>query len=347
MRLPRRETIMREVVRMHGEGSNSGEGISASPEIGNPFTPTLSPIELGYTRVRLLNRLAEVGQIRLLGIGSPPGLWTRLASFARARKTAAKLVLGVACLQALAGFAAADKLDEIRARGKLLVGVSDTSPPFSFREDNRVVGYDVDLAAEVAKRLALPMETVSILNSDRIPALQQDRVDLAASGMTRAANQLKDISFSLAYLVSPHKVLIRRDRGIRSAGQLSGRLLALVKGASVDAELRAAVPNLQIVFFQSYDECFNALRDREVDGFLADEVRLASFAQKSGAAQDFTFIPDYELPRTAGFGIKKNEPRFAQFVDQLLLDLEKSGGAERIFNAWFAPTRRPFRIQPD
>jgi len=258
-----------------------------------------------------------------------------------------KLLMGLAFLLATTGFAAADKLDDIRARGRLLVGVSDTSPPFSSLENGKVVGYDIDLAAEVARRLALPMQTISILNADRIPALQQDRLDLAASGMTRADNRRKDVGFSVAYLVSPHKVLIRRDRGIRTVTQLAGRELALVKGASVDAELKAAVPNLQIVYFQTYDACFTALREREVDGFLADEVLLASFAQKSGAAQDFTFVPDYELPRTAGFALKKGEPRLTEFVDRVLLDLEASGQAEKIFDRWFAPTRRPFRIQPD
>jgi polar amino acid transport system substrate-binding protein len=260
---------------------------------------------------------------------------------------ALKLVLSIACVLTFALPAAADKLDDIRARGRLLVGTSDTSPPFSSREDGKVVGYDVDLAGEVTKRLGLPMATVSILNSERIPALQQDRVDLVASGITRAENRRKDVGFSVAYLVSPHKVLIRKDRGVRTVAQLAGRELALVKGASVDAELKAAVPNLQIVYFQSYDACFEALRDREVDGFLADEVLLASFAQKSGAAQDFTFVPDYELPRTAGFAIKKDEPRFTQLVDRVLLDLEQSGQAQKIFDAWFAPAKRTFRIQPD
>jgi polar amino acid transport system substrate-binding protein len=262
-------------------------------------------------------------------------------------RTTTKLILGAGCLLALTQIALADKLDDIRARGRLLVGTSDTSPPFSARENGKVVGYDVDLAARVAKRLALPMETISILNADRIPALQQDRVDLVASGITRAENRKKDVGFSFAYLVSPHKVLVRKDSGITTVGQMAGRKLALVKTASVDAELKAAVPTLQIVSYDHYAACFNALLYKGVDGFLADEVLLASFAQKSGVPQDFTFIPDYELPRTAGFAIKKDEPRFTQFVDQVLLDLETSGEAEQIFDAWFAPAKRPFRIQPD
>jgi polar amino acid transport system substrate-binding protein len=258
-----------------------------------------------------------------------------------------RLAFGAACLMALTQVALADKLDDIRARGRLLVGTSDTSPPFSSRENGKVVGYDVDLAARVAQRLAVPMETISIVNADRIPALQQDRVDLVASGITRAENRKKDVAFSVAYLDSPHKVLIRRDGGITTVGQMAGKKLALVKSASVDADLMKAVPTLQIEHFEDYAACFNALRDRKVVGFLADEVLLASFAQKSGAPQDFTFIPDYDLPRTAGFALKKDEPRFAQFVDQVLLDLEKSGDAQKLFDLWFTGAKRSFHIQPD
>jgi hypothetical protein len=89
------------------------------------------------------------------------------------------------------------------------------------------------------------------------------------------------------------------------------------------------------------------LQEKRVDGFLADEILLLSFARKSGAPQDFTFIADYDLPRTAGFGIKKNEPRFTQYVDETLLALETSGEATKIFDKWFAPSPRLFKLRRD
>ena len=52
--------------------------------------------------------------------------------------------------------AAADRLDDVKARGKLMVGVSDTTPPFSFKRpgESTVIGYDLDMVHAVAKRLA-------------------------------------------------------------------------------------------------------------------------------------------------------------------------------------------------
>src|SRR6188768_2294225 len=60
--------------------------------------------------------------------------------------------------------AAADRLDDVKARGKLLVGVSDTTPPFSFKKqgETTVIGYDLDVVHAVAKRLGLVVEPVSV-----------------------------------------------------------------------------------------------------------------------------------------------------------------------------------------
>ncbi len=262
-------------------------------------------------------------------------------------KQSAMLVLSTALLLSATGIAAADKLDEIKARGKLLVGVSETSPPFSSRENGKIVGYDVDLAARVAKRLGVPMDFVSVKNSERIPSLQQDRIDLAASGMTRADNRRHLVGFSLAYLISPHTVIIRKDSGITAVKQMAGKKLALVRGASVDKELKEAVPTMEIEHFDDYAACFKALAEKRVAGFLADEVLLWAFAYKNGSPQDYMMIPDYDLPRTAGFAIKKDEPRFTKLVDDTLLDLEKSGEAQKIFDAWFAPVKRTFTIKAD
>jgi len=241
--------------------------------------------------------------------------------------------------------ARADELDDIKAGGTLIAGVAEASPPFSFRDGGGIVGYDVDLAAEVAKALGVRLQETPVINAERIPALRDRRVDLVASGMTHSPGRARDIDFSVAYFVSPHKILVRRDSGLAGIAQLAGRTLALVRSASVDKDLEAAVPTLKIVFFDDYQAAFTALEEKRVDSFLADELLLLRFAQRSGSPDDFSLIEDYTLPRTAGFGLRRNEPRFKDAVDRTLISLEASGAAGRIFDRWFAPLRRPFRIQ--
>jgi ABC-type amino acid transport substrate-binding protein len=133
--------------------------------------------------------------------------------------------------------AMADKLDDVQARGKLVIGVAEASPPFSFRNGEQgIVGYDVDLSAAVAKRLGVSLSKVAIINAERIPSLRDGKVDIVAMGMTRSPGRAKEIDFS----ISPHKILVRRDSGITKVDALAGRTLALVRSASVDKDLKDA-----------------------------------------------------------------------------------------------------------
>ena len=244
--------------------------------------------------------------------------------------------------------ASADLLDQIRKDGLMIVGVTDSSPPFSSRSatETTSVGYDVDLAEKVAQRLGVKTAQVTLRNQDRISFLKDGKAHVVAVGMSRTAERAKSIDFSYAYLDSPHKIIVRRDAKLTSMFQFADRTLALNKGASVDDELKAAVPTIKLVNFDNYDLCFAAVKDRKVDGFLADQVLLLAMAEKAGAA-DFMLVPDYDGPRTSGFGLPKNEPRFKDFVNATLLDLEASGEAEKIFAKWFSGAKRTFRIAPD
>ena len=75
------------------------------------------------------------------------------------------MATAAAMLLALALPAIADKLDDVKAHGKIVVGVSDTTPPFTFKRPGEPdhVGYDIDLVRAVAKRLGVTVETVSLV----------------------------------------------------------------------------------------------------------------------------------------------------------------------------------------
>jgi polar amino acid transport system substrate-binding protein len=244
---------------------------------------------------------------------------------------------------------AADRLDEVRRRGRILLGVSDGSPPFSWRppHESKSIGYDVELAERVASRLGLEVEQVTLRNQDRIPFLQDGKVDLVAVGMSITPERARHIDFSHAYLDSPHQIVVRRDRGLNSLHQLAGRKLALNKGASVEDEIRAEVPTVTFAHFDNYDACFAAVKDGRVDGFLSDRLLLLNLANREPQPQDYTLLSDYVGPRICGFGMPRQQARFRDAVNQALLDLEASGEAAAVFARWFPGVDRTFRIVPD
>ena len=257
-----------------------------------------------------------------------------------------------ALLLVLALPATADRLDEVKARGKLVVGVSDTTPPFTFKKDGVHVGYDIDMVRAVAKHMRLPVETVSLTSAQRIPMLKEGKLDFVATSMTRTPARLKDVDFSVIYFVTPHAVIVKKSSGITSVKQLAGKKASSASTSTAGGNLKAVEPAVEIVYVQDYSIAFAMLKDGKVDAFPTDESVLRAIVQQDGHPDDYLFLPDFTKSRNVGFALKKDEPRFKDAINRVLLDIEASGEAAKIFDAWFGPKSeqpmaRKFKIQPD
>lgn len=251
---------------------------------------------------------------------------------------AAASVLSVLALVTLVAPASADRLDDIRARGKLVVGISDAIPPFTFRRaDGEAAGYDVDLLRGVAARLGVKLETVTVPETERIKALQQGKVDLIASTFTRTPERERAVGFSLDIFYSPQVIIVDKASGLTSVKQLGGRSIGVLKGRTADKNILAVIPTARIVFVDDYPAAFAGLRTKTLDGFAADNLVLRTNMKKEADADRFFFIPDFEKGRNAGFGIKMGEVTLKFAVDQALYDMEENGEAAKVFDVWFGP----------
>jgi polar amino acid transport system substrate-binding protein len=274
-------------------------------------------------------------------------------------KTLAKTAIALFALGAATGPAAissalADRLDDLKARGKLIVGVSDTTPPFSFKKPGEtvVIGYDLDIVRAVAKRLGVAVETVSLSSAERIPMLNEGKIDFAATSMTRTADRLKEIDFSYIYFVTPHAVIVKKSSGITSVHQLAGKKASSASTSTAGPNLKEAEPKVELVYVRDYAQAFDLLKQDKVDAFPTDESVLRAIVQQDGHPDDYLFVSDFTKSRNVGFALKKGEPRFKEAIDKALLDVEASGDAVKIYDAWFGPKSpepmaRKFKIQAD
>ena len=262
--------------------------------------------------------------------------------------------VGLLAILTLTQPAAADKLDEVRARGKLIVGVSDTTPPFSFKKNGsaEVIGYDIDIVNAVAKRMGLPVQTVPLSSAERVPLIQQGKIDFAATSMTRTAERLKDVDFSYIYFVTPHAVIVRKASGITSVHQLAGKKASSASTSTAGPNLKEAEPKVELVYVRDYAQAFGLLKEGKVDAFPTDESVLRAIVKQDGHSDDYVFLSDFTKSRDVGFAMKKDEPRFKETINKALLDVEASGDAAKIFDVWFGPQSpepmtRKFTIRSD
>jgi polar amino acid transport system substrate-binding protein len=268
-----------------------------------------------------------------------------------------QLLAGVLALAALIGGTAhADQLADIKKKGEIVVGVLGTDEPNSFVDPKtrEIVGYDVDLAKAIAKKLGVKLTLKQLAVAARIPELEQGRVDLLAASLTHNKEREAKVDFSLTTFVTGQKVIVRKDSNVTSVPQLAGKKVLTVKGGTQEPNLRKAVPTADVVTFETTGQAFVALQQGKGVGYVNDEVSiLADYAKLGPAQKDFVILPENLSIEPLALGIRKGETGLKKVVDDTLRELEKSGEAEKLFFKWYGNDSkikfqtRPFKIESD
>lgn len=271
------------------------------------------------------------------------------------RRSATVLAIAAA-LFAVSAAARADQLDDIKKKGELVVGVLGTDEPNSYIDpkSREIIGYEVDLARAIAQKLGVKLQIKQLAVAARVPELQQGHVDLLAASLTHNKEREAVIDFSLTTFVTGQKVLVKSNSGIKNVADLAGKKVVTIKGGTQEPNIRKAVPNVEVVTFETGPQAFQALQQGKGVAFVNDEVSLLDQHAKLGAAQaQFTILPQNLSVEPLALGIKKGEGKFKALVDGVLRELEKSGEANKLFVKWYGPETklkfpsRSFKIESD
>ena len=246
------------------------------------------------------------------------------------------LVLGV-----ILGFAAVDQaragsLDDIRARGTLIVGTKADYQPFGFRNDTgTIVGFEPDLAAEMAKALGVSLKLVPVVATTRVSLLESGEIDLVIATMNDTPERRKQVDFvEPSYYASGVNVLAPKSAHLHVWQELRGKPVCSVEGSFYIAEINDRYgPDLHLYKDTTHvyaavksGECFAAYDDAALIG----QLQMAEWQ-------------DYEMPLRSilvqpwGIAVKQGNTGLAAFVGDLVKKWHASGHIEELEKAWHIP----------
>jgi polar amino acid transport system substrate-binding protein len=249
------------------------------------------------------------------------------------------LIAGLVTLSALSSVAAhADQLADIKKKGEIVIGILGTDEPNSFidPQTREYIGYEVDLAKAVAKKIGVKPVFKQIAVAARIPELQQGHVDLLAASLTHNKEREAQVDFGLTHFVTGSKVLVAKSSGIHNVADLAGKKVLTVKGGTQETNLHRAVPTAEIVTFETTQQAFQALQQGKGVAYVNDEASLYNDIAKLGPkGAGYQVLPQNLNVEPLAFGIKKGETGLKNVVDSTLRDLETSGEANKLYEKWW------------
>ncbi|MGV0790550.1 glutamate ABC transporter substrate-binding protein [Mycolicibacterium sp. XJ1819] len=224
----------------------------------------------------------------------------------------------------------------IRARGRLIVGLDIGSNLFSFRDPitGQITGFDVDIAGEIARDIfgtPSQVEYRILSSADRIAALQNNQVDVVVKTMTITCERKKLVNFSTVYLTANQRILAPRDSAISQPSDLSGKRVCVAKGTTSLERMRQITPPPIIVGVVTWADCLVALQQLQVDAVSTDDSILAGLM-----AQDpYLHIVGPSLNQEPyGIGINLQNTGLVRFVNGTLERIRRDGTWNALYRKW-------------
>jgi polar amino acid transport system substrate-binding protein len=231
---------------------------------------------------------------------------------------------------------AADAVENIKGRGRLIVGLDIGSNLFSFRDPitGEITGFDVDIAGEVARDIfgtPSQVEYRILSSADRVTALQNNQVDVVVKTMSITCERKKLVNFSTVYLVANQRILAPRDSTISQASDLSGKRVCAVKGTTSLQRIQEINPSPIVIQVVTWADCLVALQQRQVDAVSTDDSILAGLV-----AQDpyLHIIGPSMNEEPYGIGVNLENTGLVRFVNGTLDRIRRDGTWSTLYRKW-------------
>jgi ABC-type amino acid transport substrate-binding protein len=248
-----------------------------------------------------------------------------------------------------------DTLERIADTGEIRIGFVPDAPPLSFLdEEEKVVGYSIDLCRRIASaaRDAAGLEKIRIsfvplvTMEERISAIENGDIDIECGATTVTLSRRERVDFTLMTFITGSAVLSRRATPIETVDDLQGVEIAVLAGTTTEDVVRRVIDinefDIELRLIDSHDEGMRLLNEGRVDGYASDRAMLIGQVFRNADANN-----QYSMTRAAlsfepyAFMVPKGDSNFRLVADKALAAQFRGAGIRRLYQTWFGRYGEP------
>lgn len=221
----------------------------------------------------------------------------------------------------------------------LRIATDPSFVPFEMldQETGEMIGFDMEIIAEVAERAGFDYNINTMDFNGIIPALQTGNVDIAIAGITITEEREKIVDFSDPYYDSGLRILVRQDNdNVTEISDLEGlKIGSKIGSTSYDFLKKNLDESDGVTPYPGSSDMYMALMSRSVDAVFYDAPNVGYFARTKGEGKVKTVGTLYEGQQ---YGIAlKNGSEWVDEVNEALAAMKEDGTYKTIYEKWFGP----------
>lgn len=261
-------------------------------------------------------------------------------------RMARHLALAASFLTGAASFAHADDLGTLTP-GKIVAGVDANNKPYSYIDNGKMTGFDVELVRAIAAKLGMSADFRAQDFAGLLPSVANQQIDLAAGSISITKDRLKMVDFSEGYLTGLLSVATLPGSSIGAdVASVKGKRIGVVQGTIEDTYSQTYLPDAQIVRFPNTNAGFLALRNKYIDGYFIDKTLLVGLQGKYPQLNlaDKLDISAANLP--AGFPMHKGNAKLEAAVNKAIGELVADGTWLKLYQQFNPGYPKPDPMPP-
>lgn len=234
-------------------------------------------------------------------------------------------------------------LAQIKASGELRIGCEAAYVPFTYRQDGKIVGYDVELAESLCRSLGVKPNFIDTAWAGVIPSLYAKKFDIIMSSMSYTKERLERVAFSIPYAEASQALLVRAaDASIKSGADLNNKTVAVKLGSPgqilqerINAGLKSSggAGFKELRTFDDHPSAYVALAQNRVDGVLNTLATLAMVLKD--APGKYAIVKGLGADNWAGIAARKEDTEVVGWLNTELTKLKADGTLNKLQEKWF------------
>lgn len=235
---------------------------------------------------------------------------------------------------------AVNSLDRVKNAKKLLVAIDATYPPMEFideKDGKTPIGFDVDMAKEIAKKLGVEAEFVVSDWDGILPGLTGKRYDMVMSSMNITPERQKEVDF-VEYAQMSQVFVSRTGTEVKTENDLAGKIVVVQAGTTseewvtkVKAEKVKDIKEIRS--FKGATDAFLEVKNKRGDVIVIDEPVGLYYSSKDAAT--FAITGRALDPEPIGIAVRKDDPELKAAMEKAVADLKADGTYAKISKTWF------------
>jgi polar amino acid transport system substrate-binding protein len=229
-------------------------------------------------------------------------------------------------------------LSTIKEKGKLVLGLDASFPPMGYMdEDMNIVGFDIDLAQEVCKRMGVELVLQPIEWAAKEQELDTKNIDVIWNGLSYSEDRANAMTLSQTYMKNNQVVVVLADSPINTLADLAGKTVAIQNGSTAsDAmeEHKEVTDTLkELVKVNDNVQAMMDLKINGSDAVVMDEVVALYYMEKE--AGTYRVLDETLAAEEYVIGFRKGDTALCQEIEKYLKEMKEDGTLATISTTWF------------